>query len=250
MLSRLRALFRPDAEAIAAPAPEEPLAVIGDIHGCDALLGRLLDRLAAEAPAHHLVTVGDMVDRGEDSAGVLRRLVARTDVTCLMGNHELMLLDFLDRPETGARWLRHGGLQTLASYGIGAVAQPSPGQLVELRDALAEAMGAEIIGWLRDRPASFESGTVAVVHAGADPRLPLAGQAPESLAWGAPGFGRLPRGDGIWIVHGHVIVDQPEAADGVISIDTGAYATGRLTAALIDADGMRFIAETDRGPAR
>ena len=250
MLSRLRALFRPDTPGFADPAPDEPLAVIGDVHGCDALLGRMLDRIGDEAPGHRVVVAGDMVDRGEDSAGVLRRLVARPDVTCLMGNHELMLLDFLDRPEASGTWLRHGGLQTLASFGIALMAQAPAGRIAQARDALAEAMGPGLIAWLRGLPSLVESGNVAVVHAGADPRKPLAAQSPEALAWGAPGFGRIARSDGLWVVHGHTVVDEAHAEAGRIAIDTGAYATGRLSAVLIDAGGLRFIAETSAGPGR
>ena len=248
MLARLRALLRPPAAEFAPPAPEEPLAVIGDVHGCDGLLERLLDRIDAEAPDHRIVVVGDMVDRGDDSRGVLRRLIARREATCLMGNHELMLLDFLDRPETGGRWLRHGGLQTLASYGLGAgLSEHSPpGLLARARDALADRMGTETIDWLRARPGFVQSGTVAVVHAGADPRKPLSAQSQKTLAWGAPGFGQVARADGLWIAHGHVVVDAPTAEAGRIAVDTGAYATGRLTVALIDGAGVRFIAETDR----
>ena len=76
-------------------------------------------------------------------------------------------------------------------------------------------------------------GNVAVVHAGADPRKPLESQRPANLTWGHPAFGQLPREDGTWIVHGHTVVDRPIMANGVISIDTGAYARGRLTAAII-----------------
>src|SRR5687768_15675894 len=88
------------AVAFTAPvAPTEPLAVIGDVHGCDRLLARLLDRLETEAPWHRVVLVGDTVDRGEDSAGVLRRLARQPDVVTLMGNHETMMLEFVDEPE-------------------------------------------------------------------------------------------------------------------------------------------------------
>lgn len=106
------------------PCPETPVGVIGDVHGCAELLEELLGRLD-EAGVKHIVTVGDYVDRGERSADVLHMLRARSSETpetlvCLMGNHEKMMLDFLDRPvERGARWLRNGGLQTLASFGIG-----------------------------------------------------------------------------------------------------------------------------------
>jgi serine/threonine protein phosphatase 1 len=224
-------------------APELPLAVIGDVHGCDSRLARLLDRIAAEAPEHQVIAVGDVVDRGEDSAGVLRRLAGRGDVLCLMGNHEAMLLEFLDEPERrGPRWLWNGGLQTLASFGVGGVVTSAgPEMLRDARDRLVDAMGEELIRWIRARPLGCRSGNVAVVHAGADPAHPLEDQDEDVLLWGHPDFMARPRSDGVWVVHGHTILPEPVAESGRIGVDTGAYATGRLTAALIGPGAVEFI---------
>lgn len=245
---RMRGLFdlfgRRDGDAWGAPlAPEEPLAVIGDVHGRDDLLGRLLGRLGREAPDHRVVLVGDLVDRGEGSAAVLRRLLGREDLVVLKGNHEAMCLDFLSEPERkGTAWMRNGGLQTLASFGVGGLGRtPGPEAMRAASERLAGAMGPEMIGWLQARPLWWRSGNVAVVHAGADPARPLEEQEEVTLTWGHPRFGEEARRDGLWVVHGHTILPQPVAAGGRIGVDTGAYATGRLTAALIGPGRVDFM---------
>lgn len=220
-------------------APDAPFHLIGDIHGRSDLLQRALAGLKSDRP---VVFVGDYIDRGEDSAGVLRLLIDRPNTHFLRGNHEEMLLNFLDDPiAQGARWLRYGGLQTLASYGVTGVTETSSGAELELvRDALLRAMGPEQIFWLRTLPLSHRSGNVAVTHAGADPRRGFDSQDPRALVWGHRDFGRVPRQDGVWIAHGHTIVDEPIATEGIISVDTGAYATGRLTIADIGEGSVEF----------
>lgn len=218
------------------PAPDAPLYVIGDIHGCPDLLERLVARFD---PALPVVCLGDYVDRGPDSAAVLRWLMARPEITCLKGNHEAMLLEFLKDPtRRGRRWLRFGGLETLASFGLTGAPDPSDATaLRDLRDGLAEAMGAGALAWLEALPARHLTGNVAVVHAGADPACPVADQPDGTLIWGHPDFGRKRRSDGIWVVYGHVIHPEPRMARGCIALDTGAYATGRLSAARLDPSG-------------
>ena len=249
MLTALRHLFarRPRragpaaAPELAPPRPDRPFIAVGDVHGRADLLRALEAKLADLPPDWPLVFVGDYVDRGEESAAVLRHLMqeAPRPRVCLMGNHEDMLLRFLEAPEAEARrWLRNGGLQTLASFGVGGSPAQAP---VAARDALVEAMGPEVIDWLRARPLHWQSGDVAVVHAGADPALPLGGQPREALLWGHPDFARGARDDGLWILHGHTIVEAPRAEGGRIAVDTGAFATGRLTAAVVEPGGVRFL---------
>ncbi len=229
----------------APPAPDGPLAVIGDVHGADGLLARLLDRL--EDSDRQLVCVGDYVDRGDNSAAVIDLLRARQAaapgrLVCLMGNHERMLLDFLDAPvQAGRRWLRYGGMQTLASFGVPPVPETAPETEWHLaRERFADALGPGAEAWLRALPLTWQSGNVAVVHAAADPRLDITRQPEQTLLWGHADFATTPRRDGVWVVHGHTIMRQPQSAEGRISIDTGAYATGKLTAALIDPGSVAF----------
>lgn len=216
--------------------PEVPLTIIADIHGCAALLERALT-----ASHGQLVCVGDYVDRGPDSAGVLRRLAGRGDIICLMGNHEEMMLSFLDDPlRAGQRWLRAGGRATLASFDIDLPDQVPDDGLPQIRDQLRQAMGGALEDWLRALPSHWLSGNLLVTHAGADPRRAVQAQSTRDLRWGHPKFGQLPRRDGLWVLRGHVIQDEAFMLDGTIQIDTGAWRTGRLTLAHISTDGVTF----------
>lgn len=245
MLS-IRSLFRkaqrPRFEAPIAPG--RPFLAIGDMHGNYPAMERMLRMIDERFQTEPVVCVGDYIDRGEQSADVLawmRHLNTTNpeEFHCLLGNHEHMLLRFIEDPEEqGDRWLTFGGLQTLGSYGVRRVqGMPMP----ELRDALADAMGREMIDWLRGLPRHWISGNVAVTHAGADPALPVDDQPWRNLIWGHPDFEKTPRADGMWLVHGHTIVEEPVARDGRISIDTGAYVTGRLTAAHVQPGALSFL---------
>lgn len=246
-LDRLRGLFRRATPDFDAPlAPDEPIAVIGDVHGRHDLLSRMLERLAREAPEHRIVLVGDYIDRGEDSRAVIEELRERPDLVCLKGNHEAMCLAFLEDPaQHGARWLRNGGLQALASFGVGLGGEGTEAErMTAARDAMVEALGDEGRRWLAERPLQWRSGNLGVVHAAADPAQPLQLQSERTLLWGHPQFERQPRQDGIWIAHGHTIHDEPCAIRGRIAVDTGAYASGRLSAALIAPGELRFLQVT------
>lgn len=214
------------------PAPDQAFYAIGDVHGRDDLLEPLLTRLLDQAEP--IVLVGDYVDRGENSADVLDRLHAlraNPQVICLRGNHEEMMLKFLEKPKKHGRiWLRYGGLQTLGSYGIGGItADAGPDDLMQARDALAVALGDQH-AWLLRLPYVWQSGNMAVVHAGADPARAIDDQPTRAFAWGHQDFATKCRTDGTWVIYGHVIVPQVNISDGKVAIDTGAYASNRLTA--------------------
>lgn len=222
-------------------APDEAVCLLGDLHGRADLLQRFLKLRAGHFPQHRLVFLGDAVDRGPDSAEVLRLLQqAQSDdlaAVCLAGNHEAMMLDFLDDPggDAGRRWLAHGGLETLASFGLRGVPQDGADRIAA-RDALRAAMGSATEDWLRHLPRLWQSGNLVAVHAALDPARPPDGQEERSLLWGHPAFGRTARKDGLWVAHGHVIVERAFARRGRIALDTGAYATGMLSYGLIDPD--------------
>lgn len=248
-------LFRRRADATqtgpsfdADPAPLEPWMAIGDIHGRADLLDRLLDRIADDDPGVPLVFLGDYVDRGEHSATVLRRLAQLGEqwsgpVVCLMGNHERMMIDFLETPETSAsRWMRSGGLQALASFSVGGITEhPGPADARSAADRLREAMGEDLLAWLTGLPLQHSSGNVHFVHAAADPDMPMTLQDPRTLLWGHPAFAGTPRRDGQFVVHGHTVVERPEVVAGRVSVDTGAWFTGRLTAARITSGDIGFV---------
>jgi len=220
----------------------EPVVAIGDVHGEADLLAQLLERIEAQHPGHRIVGLGDYIDRGENSARVLE-LLEQADALCLRGNHEEMLLDFLDDPAgRGPSWLGNGGLQTLFSLRVaGPSASTDPAALHKVAQDLTAALGADRLAWLRGLPRSWQSGNVGFVHAGADPALAFDKQADRALTWGHPHFARVPRADGLWIVHGHRVVPEAAMADGVISVDTGAYATGRLSAVVLNDAGVSFL---------
>ncbi|MES0828490.1 metallophosphoesterase family protein [Ruegeria sp. SCP11] len=228
-----RAVFLP-------PNPDSPLCVIGDVHGCVSQLEKLLALVPQD---HRIVLVGDYVDRGEHSAEVLRLISERSDFTCLKGNHEEMLLQFLKDPKRqGPRWLRNGGLQTLASFGIrGVRTEMSGDELEDCRDRLQHALGHTLRAWLEALKTWETSGNVLVVHAAADPDVPAGEQSENTLLWGHPSFQSKPRRDGIWVVHGHTIVSVAGARNGRISVDTGAFATGVLSAVCLNGSEPRFL---------
>ncbi|MGI9368536.1 MAG: metallophosphoesterase family protein [Ruegeria sp.] len=226
-------------------SPDTRFYAIGDIHGRLDLLQSLLATLDADCP---LIFVGDYIDRGEYGAQVLRHLhyldeSQSCDVVCLLGNHEEMLLRFVDDPKRAGRlWLHNGGLQTLASFGLSGISDSTVGEdAIEVAARLREAMGERLLNWLQERPLTWSSGNVSVVHAALDPSSPLTEQHRQVCLWGHPKFQRVLRSDGQWVVHGHTIVEQPEVDRGVISIDTGAFFSNRLTAAEISKTGVRFL---------
>ncbi len=240
------------------PQPAQPTYVVGDIHGRADLLELMLELIdahiggtAAENPK--LVFVGDYIDLGPDSAVVLARMQELQEgfpdnVICLMGNHERMMLDFLDDPATrGPRWLRAGAAETLQSFGV-ATADLEDGAEFDAFPAAANSLRRRMpkgcLKWLENLPLIWSSGNVWVTHAGADPGRDMEDQTARVMLWGHPEFDSAPRGDGTWVVHGHTELDAPLAADGRISTDTGAWRTGRLTACAIRTDGRHDFLQT------
>lgn len=229
------------------PRPDIPVAVIGDIHGRADLLEKLMGKLAKEQPNTKLVFVGDYVDRGPNSRQVLELLQELGDLAiCLTGNHEVMLQEFLDDPvESGARWLRNGGRETLGSYGVSLNEEPSVEQLGIAAKEFDGLLSDGTLKWLRARPLSWQSGNLFVTHAGPDPSRSINDQATQDLVWGHRRFLRDDRTDDVWVAHGHWIVDRPTCAAGRINVETGAWRSGRLTAALIEPNGtVRFVRQS------
>ncbi|MGV6803617.1 MAG: metallophosphoesterase family protein [Ruegeria sp.] len=248
-----RANTRGYASAAGDIAPQCRFYAIGDVHGRLDLLQRLLAGLDPETP---LVFVGDYVDRGDYSAHVLRHLhhLCEADgrkVICLLGNHEEMLLNFIDAPKRTCRlWLRNGGLQTLNSFGLTDIAPDMAGDVAEgAAERLRIAMGEPLLEWLRALPLVWTSGNVTAVHAALDPKLHIQQQRRDVCLWGHPRFPEGERSDNQWVVHGHTIVPEPKIQRRVISIDTGAFATGRLTAADIRPGEVQFWSTGESAPA-
>ena len=240
------------------PRPDEPVCVVGDIHGRLDLLKRMLAQIeeCPDAAKARIIIAGDMIDRGPQSAAVVRLLHRRcradpTRTFCLMGNHERMMLDFLQDPErNGPRWLASGGSDTLASFGIAiwarrdSLARP---MLVQQAEALRAALTPDELSWLQSLPLYWQERDLAVAHAGADPTRAFNDQTAESLLWGCRHFYSKRRSDGLWVVHGHTVVEKAHATEGRIAVDTGAWQSGCLSAVWIDGSGLTFLTARDRG---
>lgn len=246
---KLKRLFRPRGKFSASdfdnpPLPDEDLVVIGDIHGRLDLLDDIMDEIARKAPNHRLVFVGDYIDRGPSSKEVLLRLADLPDAPVfLMGNHETMMLEFLGDPVSkGLRWLKHGGLATLDSFGISLDDSTDSAGIMDAQARLAETLSGETADWLGSLRSYWQSGNLVVTHAGPDPQLPMDAQDQESFLWGHQRFLRDERNDQLWVAHGHWIVDQPTCARGRIAVDIGAWRTGKLAAAILTRNGdVEFI---------
>ena len=250
VIRRFRRGARTEPFATPIETGGEVVYAVGDIHGRHDLAGRLLERImqdtAQRAVPCRIVFLGDYIDRGEgarETLALLRDFAGQAGVDCifLMGNHEQMLLRFLEEPATGERWGRYGGLQTLVSYGVGGLKTlRDPDEASRARDALIEALGEDRHFIEALRP-SHRVGNVFFAHAGADPEVPPETQPVGTLLWGCERFQDTDRRDGVWVAHGHYVVEQPTADRGRIAVDTGAYFSGRLTAARISDGEVSFL---------
>ncbi len=223
---------------------------IGDVHGCLAQLDDLLAQIEADNAVRpsaktFVVLLGDLVDRGPDSAGVLERLSnwnpdwARP--VFLMGNHEEFLLSVLDGDvDLVANWLTYGGRECAQSYGL------SEGWMLNAStQGIAQEMYRRVprahADFVRGFGDSFRFGDYLFVHAGIRPGRALEDQIPKDLRWIREGFLDDRSDHGVIVVHGHTIVDAPEERSNRIGIDTGAYGGGALTALGIDGEERWFL---------
>lgn len=228
---------------------------IGDIHGRLDLLNALLASIrAAEAgtPPEDLTVIflGDFVDRGPQSAEVVEtvRLLAGAGwckVAPLKGNHEEMMLRFLEGPRIGPEWLKLGGAATLRAYGVPPPPAGAPRILWEAAQAaFAAAVPAEHVAFLRSLALYHESGDYVFVHAGVKPDVPLAEQAERDLLWIRGEFTRCERPMERIVVYGHTPSAQPVLETWKIGLDTGAYASGLLTGIRLEASERRIVQST------
>jgi len=227
------------------PAGERVFA-IGDIHGRSDLLRKLITAIESEdqrrPPARTtIILLGDLVDRGPDSAGVLamarawqnQRAATGHTLHILMGNHEDMLLESLDRIEVLREFVKHGGKETILSFGITEKAY-TDATWEELQTLLRGAVGKEWREFLSSFAPMVRIGDYAFVHAGIRPGEPLETQRDADLRWIREPFLSSPADHGAIIVHGHTITDAPVLRPNRIGLDTGAFASGQLTALLIE----------------
>jgi serine/threonine protein phosphatase 1 len=216
---------------------------IGDIHGCDEQLGNLHEIIAEDLARRPvdvplLLHIGDYVDRGADSAGVLRRLlgpspVAGVPVVNLLGNHDETMLHALSGDRAAATdWLFTGGRPALESYGIDP---DSP------REGWPERMPTEHLDFLRHLTLTHRDGGYFFVHGGVRPGVSLEAQAREDLLRMRQPFLYSEMSFGAVVVHGHSPVKAPVVRHNRIAIDTGAVFGGKMTCLVLEGETLGFL---------
>lgn len=238
MISILRKLF---SAAERGPRPALPAGTrayaVGDVHGMGALFAALRGAIEADDAARGpaactVVLLGDLIDRGPDSAGVIaqvRAWSALRPVRVLMGNHEEMFLGALEQEDLLRHFLRFGGKETLLSYPIDPE-EYSRADLAETIALMRRAIPAEDLAFIRGFEDRIVLGDYLFVHAGIRPDVALADQDLADLRWIREPFLSHDGSHGPIVVHGHTIADDPQLRPNRIGIDTGAYRSGCLTA--------------------
>jgi len=252
MAGWLRKIGAPGRVAAPRVPDGEVVYAIGDIHGrLDLLKGMISfidqDEVAIRKNPKTIIFLGDYIDRGPDPKGVIDAIIAlqrsgRHRVITLMGNHESALLSFLDNDQIGPDWAMHGGSSTLRSYGV--IPPSGAGGADTWRSARAafgEALSVEHLTFLRSLKLWEEVGDYLFVHAGVRPGVPMDRQSTRDLLWIRHDFLVSNRAHRKTIVHGHTSSPEPMEGDGRIGVDTGAYATGVLTAVRLEGEGREFM---------
>lgn len=231
---------------------EQPRRIyaIGDVHGRFDLLQKIENKIIEDAKgfdgAKLIIMLGDYVDRGPQSAEIISHLIApppkEFERICLAGNHEQVMLDFLNAPLSSENWLKFGGDATLRSYGISTeqITQNNLGSR-KFAQVLKANVPDDHIAFLSELPSLVTTPDFLFVHAGIRPGVAIAQQVDEDLMWIRGKFLTHDWSRGQTIVHGHTPNDTPELINGRVNIDTGAYATDKLTAARVDGTGVTFL---------
>ncbi len=233
--------------------PGTRVYAIGDIHGRYDLLTVLeqqirLDSEARPAHRHVLVYLGDYIDRGYESRAVVDHLLeppaAGFERICLKGNHEDFMLKFLEDVKVGPIWLVNGGRETLMSYdvmpplGLGI----SEEVLAEIQESLRDSVPRAHLDFMASLHLSHREGDYLFVHAGVRPGIPIDAQDESDMLWIRDAFLRSKQPHGYVVVHGHTPAAEPDIRPNRIGIDTGAFASGRLTCLVLEGDDFRFLA--------
>jgi len=222
---------------------------IGDVHGRLDLLAEMHARIAADImrlrPADwRIVHLGDYVDRGPQSRGVLEFLVRQTAadgrILSLAGNHDIAFVDFLAEPDPNGLFALYGGVQTAQSYGVELDMHDMHG-FGESSRALAAAVPPAHRDFVRALKFSASFGDFFFCHAGIRPGVALDRQDPQDLIWIRGDFHRHQELFPKVVVHGHTPVAEPEVCPNRVNVDTGAFASGRLTALVIDGAEKRLL---------
>ena len=226
------------------------LYVIGDIHGRADLLDQIVEKIRVDigqypGPECLTITLGDYIDRGPDSRGVLDRLARNpfpTTYVALKGNHEVLFESFMQDPSIGHHWRRLGGLETIHSYRVPVSALMTGQGFGEACKALKLAIPKEHLRFLGSLPMSLTIGKFFLCHAGVRPGVSLERQKADDLLWIREDFLTSTMDFGKIVIHGHSPNEWPEVRPNRINIDTGAFATGRLTCLVVEGESApRFL---------
>jgi serine/threonine protein phosphatase 1 len=240
-------------EALTATVPRDTrVYAIGDVHGrLDLLqdLHRQIREHAREYPVGRRVVVhiGDYIDRGYQSRQTIDHLIDSPlpgfDMVHLLGNHERTLLEFLDDIGVGSSWLRYGGRETLFSYDIdwGRTLDENEDTLRQLQHDLRRKLPERHKRFLESLPLTHQEGDYLFVHAGVRPGVPLERQRTDDLLWIRDEFLTSTADHGKVVVHGHSISEEPVLRANRVGIDTGAFATGRLTCLVLEGNQRSFL---------
>lgn len=236
--------------------PGTRVYAIGDIHGRRDLLDRLIESIVADDAAREpartqIIFLGDLVDRGPDSKGVMQRVIDLTrelsHVTVLQGNHEEVFLLALDGDREAMRFFtRIGGRETILSYGVSETDYRTA-DFDELLALFSARVPEEHVTFLRGLDQTVAVGDYLFVHAGIRPGVAIDEQSSADLRWIRGEFLDHSGDHGCVVVHGHTPADDVEMLHNRIGIDTGAWETGRLTALALEGDQRWIIDTTDAG---
>lgn len=231
------------------PRDDMRLYIIGDIHGRSDLLDRIVDEINRDIERFDCrecltITLGDYVDRGPDSRGVLDRLSRNpfpTRYIALKGNHEVMFESFLQDSSVADYWRHFGGLDTVHSYGVPISDLMLGKGFEEAARALNAAVPEAHRAFLSSLKSCISIDVYFLCHAGIRPSVPLDRQNVKDLFWIRDEFLNSKQDFGKMVIHGHTPNEWPEVKRNRVNIDTGAFATGRLTCLVIDGDRGHFL---------
>ena len=222
---------------------------IGDVHGRVDLLREMFTAIDESLISHPIdnvvqVLIGDYIDRGPNSRQVIDALIIRARqhrMVCLKGNHENYALQFLADPSVLSEWRQVGGMSTLLSYGLRPTARDDPETRQEVSAAFRSALPESHRLFLQNLPLTYSCGDYFFAHAGVRPGVPLVKQREQDLLWIRDDFLLHEEDFGKIIVHGHTPGKMADIRPNRINIDTGAFATGRLTCLVLQGDQMAVI---------
>ena len=239
----------PEADAAGARTPPDTIVyAVGDIHGRSDLLEEMQRGIAAHtalrsAKRKLIVYLGDYVSRGINARAVVDLVRLHRprgfEIVALKGNHEDLLLRFLDGDlDAGRHWFEYDGLDTLAHYGL----QFEIGRGFDaLRAVFREALPPEHLAFFRSLLVSHTEGDYRFVHAGVLPSVPLRVQTDHDQMWIRRPFLESVLDHGAVIVHGHCVTPEPQVRRNRIGIDTGAYKSGILTCVVLEGAARAFL---------